>query len=284
MTGPEKRLALAAMVIAVVALAALAAPVIGWIVGYDPFDTDLLRRYSPPSFANPLGTDELGRDVAMRLLFGARVSLAVGLAAALAASTIGTAIGLVAGYFGGRVDQILMRGTDAVLSLPVLPVLIVLAAVDLGKLGVPEGEASSLIRIVVIVAAFGWPKVARLVRGHALALRERDFVRAARALGAGPWRIMWAHILPNCATPILIATALAVGGTILYESVLSFLGLGIQPPIPSWGNMLTGAQETIVQAPWLALWPGLAILITVAAINLLADAIQDRFDPRRKRA
>jgi peptide/nickel transport system permease protein len=266
----------------VVALGALAAPAIAWLTGFDPQGVDLLKRYQAPSFDHPLGTDELGRDVAMRLLYGARVSLAVGIAAALAASSVGTLIGLVAGYLGGRTDQVLMRGTDAILSLPVLPVLIVLAAVDLSKLGLPEGEASSLARIVFIVACFGWPKVARLVRGHALALRERDFVRAAQALGATRARIMLAHVLPNCATPILVATALAVGGTILYESVLSFLGLGIQPPVPSWGNMLTGAQETIWQAPWLALWPGLAILVTVASVNLLADALQARSDPRKR--
>ncbi|MCA3247660.1 MAG: ABC transporter permease [Azospirillum sp.] len=274
--------AFALAVLGALALGALAAPGIAALTGFDPAGTDLLKRYAPPSWDHPLGTDELGRDVAMRLLYGARVSLAVGLAAALAASTIGTAIGLVAGYLGGAVDRALMRATDGVLSLPVLPVLIVLAAVDPAKLGLPQGEFTDLGKIVAIVAAFGWPKVARLVRGQALAVRERDFVRAARALGASRARIMLAHVLPNCATPILVATALAVGGTILYESVLSFLGLGIQPPTPSWGNMLTGAQETIWQAPWLAIWPGLAILLAVASINLLADALQDRFDPRRR--
>lgn len=278
-----KRGAFALCALGALALGALAAPLVAAAIGFDPQETDLLKRYLAPSWEHPLGTDELGRDVAMRLLYGARVSLAVGLAAALAASTIGTAIGLVAGTLGGRVDRVLMRCTDGVLALPVLPVLIVLAAVDPAKLGLPQGEAADLARIVFIVAAFGWPKVARLVRGQALALRERDFVRAARALGASRARIMLAHVLPNCATPILVATALAAGGTILYESVLSFLGLGIQPPTPSWGNMLTGAQETIWQAPWLAIWPGLAILLAVASINLLADAIQDRFDPRARR-
>jgi peptide/nickel transport system permease protein len=275
--------AFALAVLGALALGALAAPGIAALTGYDPQGTDLLKRYLAPSWDHPLGTDELGRDVAMRLLYGARVSLAVGLAAALAASTIGTAIGLISGYLGGRVDRVLMRCTDGVLALPALPVLIVLAAVDPAKLGLPQGEAADLGRIVVIVAAFGWPKVARLVRGTTLALREREFVRAAAALGATRARIVLAHVLPNCATPILVATALAVGGTILYESMLSFLGLGIQPPTPSWGNMLTGAQETIWQAPWLAIWPGLAILLAVASVNLLADAIQDRFDPRARR-
>jgi peptide/nickel transport system permease protein len=277
------RLALALAVLGPVALAALLAPQIAALVGHDPAAVDLLQRYAPPSAAHPLGTDELGRDVLMRLVFGARVSLAVGLAAALAAAAIGTAIGLVSGYFGGRVDAVLMRMTDAVLALPVLPVLIVLAAVDPAKLGLPAGDGGGLARIAAIVAVFGWPTVARLVRAATLALRARDFVRAAGALGAGPLRIMALHILPNCAAPILVATALAVGGTILFESVLSFLGLGIQPPVPSWGNMLTGAQETIWQAPWLALWPGLAILATVASINLVADALQERADPRLTR-
>jgi peptide/nickel transport system permease protein len=275
------RLAVAAAILLPALLAALFAPLLAAAIGYDEGAVDLTKRYLAPSLAHPLGTDELGRDVAMRLAFGARVSLTVGIAAALAAASMGTAIGLVSGYAGGRVDAVLMRMTDAVLSLPVLPVLIVLAAVDPAKLGLPDADAAGLWRIVAIVAAFGWPKVARLVRAATLSLRARDFVRAAEALGATPSRIVLAHILPNCAAPILVATALAVGGTILFESVLSFLGLGIQPPLPSWGNMLTGAQETIWQAPWLALWPGLAILLTVAAINLVADALQDRLDPRR---
>jgi peptide/nickel transport system permease protein len=276
------RLAFALAVLGAVVLAAIAAPLAAALAGQDPTAVDLGRRYLPPGLAHPLGTDELGRDVALRLAFGARVSLTVGIAAALAASLAGTTIGLVAGYAGGRTDAFLMRATDAVLSLPVLPVLIVLAAADPAKLGLPAGEGGGLVRIVLIVAAFGWPKVARLVRAATMALAARDFVRAAVALGASPARVALVHILPNCAAPILVATAIAVGNTILFESVLSFLGLGIQPPLPSWGNMLNGAQETIWQAPWLALWPGLAILAVVASANLLADALQDALDPRRR--
>lgn len=276
------KLAFALAILGAAALAALGAPLIAALVGHDPAAVDLALRYAPPSLSHPLGTDELGRDVALRLAFGARVSLTVGLCAALAASLVGTAIGLLAGYAGGRIDAFLMRATDAVLSLPVLPVLIVLAAADPAKLGLPAGDGGGLVRIVAIVAAFGWPKVARLVRAAAMSLAARDFVRAATALGASPLRVALVHVLPNCAAPILVATALAVGGTILFESVLSFLGLGIQPPLPSWGNMLNGAQETIWQAPWLALWPGLAILLVVAATNLLADALQERLDPRRR--
>jgi peptide/nickel transport system permease protein len=268
--------AVAAILLAMLVAAAVLVP----LADADPDAIDLAKRYAAPSLLHPLGTDELGRDVALRLVYGARVSLLVGIAAALAAAALGTLVGLVAGTLGGAVDDVLMRATDAVLSLPVLPVLIVLAAIDLGKLGIVSAGEGGIWRIVAIVALFGWPKVARLVRATALALVNRDFVRAASALGAQRTRIMVLHVLPNCAGPLLVATALSAGGTILYESVLSVLGLGIQPPAASWGNMLTNAQETIWQAPWLALWPGLAILITVSAINLLADALQTRLARR----
>ena len=197
---------------------------------------------------------------------------------------LGTVIGLVAGYVGGRTDALLMRLTDAVIALPLLPLLIVLAAVDLGKLGVPasvaQSDGASLYRIILIVALVGWTTVARLVRGAALSVRERDFVRAAVALGAGPLRIMRRHVLPNVVSPIIVATTLSVGNVILMESVLSFLGLGIQPPLPSWGNMLTNAQELIWQTPALAIYPGLLIFVTVIAFNFLGDGLQDALDPR----
>jgi peptide/nickel transport system permease protein len=274
-----------AAVLAALALAALAAPLIEHALGLDGAAVDLLGRFAPPSAAHPLGTDELGRDVALRLLQGGRVSLAVGASAALAAAVIGTAIGLVAGYRGGRVDDALMRLTDGVIALPLLPLLIVLAAIDMRKLGVPawltDAESFSLIRIVPVIALVGWTTVARLVRAATLSLKTRDFVLAAVAQGAGPARIMARHILPNLTSPILVATTLSVGAVILLESVLSFLGLGIQPPAPSWGNMLTNAQELIGTAPALAIYPGLCIFMTVIACNLLGDALQDAFDPRR---
>ncbi|MFN4283988.1 MAG: ABC transporter permease [Alphaproteobacteria bacterium] len=279
------RLAVASgLLLALLALAALAAPWIVAALGHDPAAADLLNRLQPPSWTHPLGTDELGRDLLARLLYGGRVSLAVGLAAALASAVIGTAFGLVAGYFGGKLDAILMRLTDGVIALPLLPLLIVLAAVDLNKLGLPPGiandESVSLYRMIAIIALVGWTTVARLVRGATLALRERDFVRAARAVGAGPWRIMLAHILPNAVSPIVVATTLSVGNVILLESVLSFLGLGVQPPAASWGNMLTNAQETIWTAPLLAVYPGLLIFATVIAFNFLGDGLQDALDPR----
>jgi peptide/nickel transport system permease protein len=177
-----------------------------------------------------------------------------------------------------------MRLTDAVIALPLLPLLIVLAAVDLTKLGLPadlvRSEAASLYRILAIVVLVGWTTVARLVRGATLSVRERDFVRAAHALGAGPVRVMAVHILPSVVSPIIVATTLSVGHVVLLESTLSFLGLGIQPPLPSWGNMLTNAQELIWQAPMLAIWPGLLIFVTVIAFNFLGDGLQDALDPK----
>jgi len=279
------RLAVAsAVVLVVLALLAVTAPLVAAALGVDGEEVNLFNRFAAPSAAHPLGTDELGRDLLVRLLYGGRVSLAVGLVAALAAASIGTMVGLFAGYHGGRLDALLMRLTDGVIALPLLPLLIVLAAVDLGKLGVPaalaDSESISLYRIVAIVALVGWTTVARLVRGAALSLREREFVMAAEAQGAGSLRIMVVHILPNLISPIVVATTLSVGNVILLESVLSFLGLGIQPPIPSWGNLLTNAQELIWSAPALAFYPGLLIFATVIAFNFLGDGLQDALDPR----
>ena len=249
---------------------------------------DLLARLEGPSLSHPLGTDELGRDTLLRLLQGGRVSLLVGLVGAVGAASIGTAVGLVADYVGGRLDALLMRVCDGVIALPMLPLLIVLAAVDLQKLGVPVGiadsEDASIYRIVALVALAGWTGVARLVRAGVLSLRERDFVTAAVAVGCGPWRIMLRHLLPNTLSPILVATTLSVGSVILVESVLSFLGLGIQPPAASWGSMLTNAQELVTTAPMLAIYPGLLIFATVVACNVLGDALQEALDPQQSRS
>jgi peptide/nickel transport system permease protein len=273
-----------AIALGALALLALAAPLIAGLLGVDPAAADLARRFQPPSTTHPLGTDELGRDVLARLLFGARVSLAVGFAAALATALLGTLIGLAAGYFGGRLDAVLMRITDGVIALPLLPLLIVLAAVDPAKLGLPrawaDAETASLYRVIIIVALLGWTTVARLVRATALSLRERPFVLAARAQGASPGRIMRVHVLPNLASPIVVATTLSAGHVILLESVLSFLGLGIQPPTPSWGNLLANAQELVWSAPLLAVYPGLLIFVTVVAFNFVGDGLQDALDPR----
>lgn len=275
---------LSLMLLMLLAGASLAAPLVESALGVDANAVSLFDRFAPPSPQNWLGTDELGRDVLVRLLYGGRVSLFVGLAAAVASAVVGTVIGLLAGFFGGRLDAFLMRVTDGVIALPLLPLLIVLAAVDLGKLGLPAGLAQSdqvsLYRIIVIVSLAGWTTVARLVRGAALSVRQREFVRAATALGAGNLRLMLVHVLPNVASPIVVATTLSVGNIILLESVLSFLGLGIQPPLPSWGNMLTNAQELIWSAPMLAIYPGLLIFVTVIAFNFVGDGLQDALDPR----
>lgn len=270
--------------LAALALLVLAAPLVEAALGQEPGAIGLLDRFAPPSATHPLGTDELGRDVLVRLLYGGQVSLSVGLAAALAAGLVGTAVGLLSGGVGGRLDALLMRVTDAVIALPLLPLLIVLAAVDATRLGLtPEdaaAEGAGLLRIVVLVVLFGWTTVARLVRAATLSVRRRDHVRAAVALGAAPGRVLLVHILPGVAAPAVVATTLTVGNVILLESVLSFLGLGIQPPVPSWGNMLTGAQDVVGTAPLLAVWPGLLIFLTVIAVNLLGDGLQEALDPR----
>ena len=279
------RLAVASgVLLLLMALASLAAPLVAVLLGQDVEAVDLFNRFGAPSWTNPLGTDELGRDLLLRLLYGGQVSLMVGLVGAIASAAIGTVIGVIAGYAGGRIDAFLMRLTDAVIALPLLPLLIILAALDFSKLGLPDtvmrSSMGSLYIILAIIALVGWTTVARLVRGATLSVRERDYVRAATALGAGPLRIIMRHILPNVVSPIIVATTLSVGNVILTESILSFLGLGIQPPLPSWGNMLTNAQELIWQAPALAIWPGLLIFLAVIAFNFLGDGLQDALDPR----
>jgi peptide/nickel transport system permease protein len=273
--------------LAVLLVLALAAPLIARLRGVDPAMTDLFSRLQPPSARHWLGTDELGRDLFQRLLDGGRISLLVGFAGAILSAVLGAAIGVVAGYLGGRLDGLLMRLTDGVIALPLLPLLIVLAAIDPRKLGIPpeiaQSETFSLYRLVVIVALTGWTTAARLVRAETLSLKTRDFARAARALGASPVRIMFRHILPNAAGSLVVATTMSIGSLILLESTLSFLGLGTQPPAASWGNMLTGAQDLLRQAPLLALLPGVMIFLTVIAFNFLGDGLQEALDPRSER-
>ena len=262
--------------------ALLAAPVENWL-GTDSETLDLMSMLLPPSLSHPLGTDELGRDMLARLLRGGQVSLLVGLLTAAAAAVLGTLIGLTAGLRGGWTDALLMRLTDGVIALPLLPLLIVLAAIPperLGLGGALDPATAGLLRIVGLVALVGWTTAARLVRGATLTTRRLEHIRAAEALGAGPLRVMLVHILPNVAAPLLVATTLSVGNVILLESALSFLGLGIQPPLPSWGNMLTNAQELVWTTPVLALYPGLLIFITVMACNLLGDGLQEALAPR----
>lgn len=259
-----------------------ASPLIAHALGVDGSAVDIFNRLAPPGPDHLLGTDELGRDYLVRLLDAGQVSLIVGLGGALAAGTLGTLVGVASGYAGGRVDAFLMRLTDVVIALPILPLLLIVAAIDLSKLGLPAGEADGgALRIVLIVALFGWPMVARVARGTTLSVRRRTYILAAEALGAPPGRIVRRHVLPNVAGPVIVATTLNIGNVILAESVLSFLGLGIQPPVPSWGNLLTGAQTLLAQAPHLAVLPGLAIFVTVVAFNLLGDGLQAALDRRR---
>ncbi|MBE90845.1 MAG: NAD synthetase [Rhodospirillaceae bacterium] len=281
----EHKMALiSAAVLLMLSLLSFAAPLVEVALGIDHTHVDLYKRFSGPSWNHPFGTDELGRDLFVRLLYGGRVSLMVAIIAALIAAIIGTAIGIISGYYGGWLDRLLMRINDGFIALPLLPLLIVLAAVDLEKIGIPkeiaQSEDISIYRIIVIIALVGWNTVARLVRAETLTLRELEFVHAAMALGASPTRIMTRHVLPNAISPIIVALTLSVGTIILFESILSFLGLGIQPPVASWGNMLSNAQDLIWSAPQLAIWPGIMIFVTVIAFNFLGDGLQDALDPR----
>ncbi len=231
-----------------------------------------------------LGTDELGRDVLMRLIYGARVTIGVGLLVAFIAGLAGLMIGCLAGYYGGFVDTALMRVTDALLSLPLLPILIIFAAIDLREVPFFEflvgSRSESVFKMVVILCGFSWMTTARVVRGNVLSLRSREFVLAARTVGAGDLRIILTHIVPNVIAPFLVAVTLNVGNAILWEAALSFLGLGIQPPLPSWGNMLTNAQELMHQAPALSVLPGLCIFVAVISFNFVGDGLQDAVDPK----
>ena len=273
-----------AVVLVLIAVFCLCA---GWVetrLGVSGTETDLLSRFDPPSAVHLLGTDEAGRDECVRLLLGGRISLSIGLIGAVGASVIGILIGATAGYFRGAADTVLMRFTDFVISLPQLPLLIILAALDLTKLGfstefIRSGDAGYW-RLVVIFTILGWTGVARLMRAATLSLGSSEFVLAAQAQGASAARTLAVHIVPNAISPVIVATTLATGRIILTESALSFLGVGIQPPATSWGSMLSNAQELITSAPMLAIWPGLLILVSVVAINFLGDGLQAAFDPR----
>jgi peptide/nickel transport system permease protein len=243
-----------------------------WLAPYDPNLIDLKQVLMPPSPAHYLGTDTLGRDVLSRIIFGSRVSLKVGFVAVGLATIIGLFIGALAGYYGGWVDSALMRLVDLMLCFPAF--FLILAVIALLE--------PSIWNIMAVIGLTGWMGVARLVRAEFLSLREREFVTAARALGAGDTRLILRHMLPNALAPVLVSATLGVAGAILTESALSFLGLGVQPPTPSWGNILTAGKDNIEIAWWLSVFPGLAILITVMSYNLLGEGIQEAIDPRLK--
>ena len=283
----QHRLAMLSLaILSILIIFASIAPLLESWLGTNAFHADLYKRFQSYSADHPLGTDELGRDLLVRLAYGGRVSLIVGFLAAIIAAALGTAIGLIAGFHGGWIDSLLMRMTDSFIALPLLPLLIVLAAIDLNKLGIPPEIANhenvSLLRIVIIVSIVGWTGVARLVRGSVLTIREQIYVMAARSLGVSSKRIITKHILTSLASPIIVATTLSVGNIILFESILSFLGLGIHPPTPSWGNMLSNVQELIWDAPRLAIFPGLMIFVTVISFNFLGDGLQDALAPRSR--
>jgi peptide/nickel transport system permease protein len=237
-----------------------------------PNRIDIVNILRPPSAAHPLGTDDLGRDVLARMAHGARISLSVGFVAVGLATLIGLVVGLLSGFYGGRIDAVLMRLVDMMLCFPAFFLI----------LSVIAFIGPSIWNIMIIIGLTGWMGVARLVRAETLSLKERDFVAAARAQGAGDARIIFRHVLPNTLAPILVAATLGVAGAILTESALSFLGIGVQPPTPSWGNILTAGKDNIEYAWWLSLFPGLAILFTVLGYNLLGEGIRDAADPRLK--
>lgn len=244
---------------------------------YSPTQQEPINSFKPPSAEHWFGTDELGRDIFTRILYGGRVSLAVGLISTLSSILIGVIIGALSGYFGGWLDSVLMRLTDAFLTFPTLFVLILLGAF-LREQQIPWLRNSALV-VIIIIAVLSWMWPARLVRSLFLVLRERDFVTAARAVGGGSSHIILRHILPNCIGPILVSATLQMAYAIITESGLSYLGFGVQPPTPTWGSILSTAQVHVFKAPWLAFYPGLMIFITVMAINYIGDGLRDAFDP-----
>jgi peptide/nickel transport system permease protein len=253
-------------VLAVVAAACAAAPLLA-AHAYDAIDLSAIRR--SPSWSHWMGTDDLGRDVFARVLWGGRISILIGLLAAVIGTGLGSLVGAVAGYAGGRTDNVLMRLTDVAFSIPTLPLLIVLASYT-------RAEAGSM---ALVIGLLSWMATARVVRGEVLAIRQMAYVEAARALGASHGRILLRHVLPNTAGPIVVSATLTVGNAVIVESSLSFLGFGVRPPTPTWGNMLMDAQATMATEPWLAVFPGAAILLVVLAVNFVGDGLQDALDP-----
>ena len=259
-----------ALVVVILLVMAMAAPL---VVPFGPNEISAWEVLTPPSAKHWFGTDDLGRDVLSRVIFGARISLLVGFVAAGIAVLIGSLLGLIAGYYGGWIDAILMRIVDIMFCFPTF--FLILAVITFLR--------PSIWYIMIIIGLTGWMGVARLVRAETLTIREMDYITAARCIGCSDGRIIFRHILPNAISPALVAASLGVAGAILTESALSFLGIGVQPPTPSWGNILTSGKDYIEFAWWLSLFPGLAILVTVLSYNLLGEGIRDALDPRVKR-
>lgn len=266
---PPLILTAGAALVALVLLVALAGP---WLAPFDPAEQFLERRLEPPSGSHPLGLDELGRDILSRLVYGARISVSVGLAVVVLAGLVGSVLGALAGYAGGRVDHLLMRLTDVFLAFPGILLAIALVAV-LGP---------ALEHVVLALVVIGWTGYARLVRGQVLQLREQEFIQASRVVGVGGIRIVLRHLFPNVLPVLMVQASLGMAGAILAEASLSFLGLGIQPPTPSWGAMINAGRSHLLDAPHLTLVPGVAILLTVMGLNFLGDALADLLDPQRE--
>ena len=256
---------------AIVVLAVLAALLAPWMVPYDPASQELALRLAAPSWSHPFGLDELGRDILSRVLAGARISLLVGLVVVSVSAAVGVLLGALAGYFGGWLDEVISRAIDVLLAFPGLLLAIALVAV-LGP---------SLRNVVLALSVIGWVGYARLVRGQVLRAREFDFVQAARALGAGTWRVLLRHVVPTTLPSVLVQATLGMAGAIIAEAALSFLGLGVQPPTPSWGTMLNGGRAHLLEAPHLTVFPGAAIALLVLGFNFLGDGLRDALDPRR---
>lgn len=258
-----------AVVIVILALVAIFAP---FVAGQDPYYQDYSAIKEPPSRDHILGTDALGRDVWARLIYATRVSLSVGLVAVAIYTLIGTILGSIAGYYGGTIDAVIMRLTDIVMCFPLLIIIITVVAL----------VGASLFNIMAVIGLIAWPSICRLVRGQFLSLREQDFVMAAHCLGVQSKRVIGSHLLPNCIGPITVAATFGMAGAILTEASLSFLGLGVPPPEPSWGQMLTEAQKLSVLAgmPWLWVPPGVMIALTVLCVNFVGDGLRDALDPQ----
>jgi peptide/nickel transport system permease protein len=255
--------------VAVVFILSVFAPLLS---PHDPSAIDIKSILTGPSFSHPFGTDDLGRDVLSRMIWGSRVSLKVGFSAVGIATLIGILLGSLAGYYGGILDSLIMRAVDIMLTLPTIFLILAVIAI----------LEPSIWNIMVVIGLTSWMEPARLIRAEFLSLKEREFVVAARAIGASDARIIFRHVLPNGLSPILVSATMGVGGAILIESGLSFLGLGVQPPTPSWGSLLASGKDNIEIAWWLSAFPGLAILLTVLGYNLLGEGIRDTLDPRHR--
>lgn len=250
-------------------ITAIFAPV---IASYTQSEQNLYERLLPPSQQHFFGTDDLGRDVFSRMVYGSRISLAVGFISVLIILIIGTFLGIISGYFGGKIDSLIMRFTDIVLCFPTFfLILLIIAFLE-----------PNIFNVMIVIGLTSWPGLARLVRAEVLSLKEREFISVAKMMGLGNIRIFCVHVLPNIVSPLMVYSSLAIGGAILTESALSFLGLGVQPPMSSWGQILTSGKDYIYVAWWLSVFPGIAILLTVLSFNLVGEAVRDVFDPKEE--